>query len=143
MQVERSIIINRPVSHVFSFLTNVENAVKWQVSTVETHQISPGSMGKGTEFSHVGKFLGRRIEDKGHVYEYEPNKMFAYRGKSASFSVDISYGFKALADGTQLTLTYGGDPGSFFRIAEPLVARATARLLEGDLKKLKRVLEME
>lgn len=141
MQVTRSIIIQRPVSQVFAFLTDVENAVKWQVSTVETHQISTGPMGKGAVFSHVGKFLGRRIEDKGQVYEYEPDKMFAYRGKSAGFSVDIRYGFEPLAEGTQLSLTYGGDPGSFFRLAEPLVARATAKLLEGDLKKLKMVLE--
>lgn len=139
-QVERRIIIQRLVEDVFAFVTHVENTAKWQNATVETHQTSPGPMGVGATFSHVGKFLGLRIQNSGRVYKYEPNRTFAYKG-GGTVPVDIRYCFESIPEGTRLTLTYGGEPGALFKIAEPLVARATARLLDGDLKKLKQVLE--
>lgn len=138
--VERSIVIQRPIEDVFAFVTHVENAVKWQDSTVETHQTSPGSMGVGATINHVGKFLGIRIKNTGQVYEYELNRKFAYKG-GGTVPVDIRYYFNAIPEGTQFTLCYGGEPGALFKLAEPLVVRATAKLLDGDLKKLKQVLE--
>jgi hypothetical protein len=140
MQVESSIDIQRPIEDVFTFITQVKNAAKWQDSTVETRQTSPGPMGAGATMHHVGKFLGRRIENDAKVYEFELNRTFAYKGGGA-LPVDIRYRFEPIACGTKFTVIYGGEPGAFFKLAEPLVKRASAKLLAGDLKKLKQVLE--
>ena len=140
MRVERSILVHCPPEEVFTFLTRVENAGQWQGGTVETRLTSTGPVGIGSTMMHVGKFLGRRIEGTSQVYDYEPNRSFAYR-TVRGLPVDIRYRFEPVAEGTRLTAIYGGEPGNFFRLAGPLVERATAKTLEGDLGRLKKVLE--
>jgi len=142
MRVERSITIRRSPADVFAFVTNVENAVKWQSSTVESRLTSPGPMGPGATIRHVGRFLGRRIENVVEVYEFTPHRAFAYRTLKG-VPVDIRYRCDPDERGTKFTLVYGGDGGSLLKIAEPLLEAATARLLEGDLIRLKRVLESQ
>ncbi len=49
--------------------------------------------------------------------------------------------FEGADGGTKITLLGTGDPGPFFRLAEPLVGRAAEREFRGDLETLKDVLE--
>jgi hypothetical protein len=45
------------------------------------------------------------------------------------------------SDGTVLTFVLEGEPGGFFKFAEPLVARQAERQFKGDLETLKDLLE--
>jgi hypothetical protein len=48
---EQSVIINRPVEEVWKFISNIENAPKWDRGVLAGHQISKGPPGVGTTFA--------------------------------------------------------------------------------------------
>lgn len=141
MIFEVSTMIRQPIEKVFEYVTNVEHHAQWQTATLEDKILSEGPLGMGTTIHHVGKFLGRRIENTSEVTEYEPNTNFAYKTVSGSLPVEMRYRFESVEGGTRLTLTAGGETGRFFKLAEPIVARSAKRLLDEDLIRLKNILE--
>ncbi len=141
MQYEVSTLINRPLGEVFQFVTNVENQPKWQAASLENHQLTPGPMAAGARIQHLGKWLGRRYESIGQVTAFEPNSQWAYKSLTGPYQLEMRYRFETATDGTRLTLlAIGGDMG-FFRLPAPLLRFFARRVLQGDLDRLKKVLE--
>jgi hypothetical protein len=144
MHYEVSTFISRPLTDVFQFTTNVENQSKWQAATVCTTQLTPGSMGVGTQMRHTGKWLGRNYESIGEVVEYEPNVQWGYKSLSGPYDLVMHYRFEPVEDGTRLTMDVEGDAKGFFgfsKFVEPLVGRMAEKTLNDDLTRLKSVLE--
>ena len=141
MQVESSIVIRRTLEDVFAYITNPEAQAQWQATTLENKKLTEGAVGVGTQMHHLGKFLGTRIETIAEVIEYEPNRQYRYKSIQGFLPVDMRYVLQPAEGGTKLTLIAGGAPGGFFRLAEPLVAAASRRLIANDLRRLKHVLE--
>ncbi len=141
MQYKVSVDIARPVTDVFQFVTNVENQPKWQAASVENHQLTPGPMAVGTKIQHIGKWLGRRYESLGQVVDFEPDRRWAYKSLSGPYQLEMRYRFEPAAAGTRLTLTAQGGDRGFFRLPAPLLRFFAQRVLQGDLDRLKRVLE--
>jgi uncharacterized protein YndB with AHSA1/START domain len=74
LQVEHSVVIDKPVEQVWNFLTDFQNTPKWDIGVLETRQTSEGPAGLGTTFQNIGPFLGRKSVREYKVTEYEPNK---------------------------------------------------------------------
>ena len=79
MEVQNTVLIRRPVSDVFSFVTDWRNAPQWVAGLLETEITSADPTGVGTKFRDVGKFLGRRIETTWEVAEYTVDEVFTVR----------------------------------------------------------------
>ena len=54
---------------------------------------------------------------------------------------DWTYTFEEMPAGTRLTRAVEGEPGGFFKLAEPLIERALKRQVRTDLETLKDLLE--
>ena len=65
--------ISRPIDEVFAFVSNKENDLKWQQGLVEVHQAA-GPVGVGTQIAEVYSFLGRKMEGKLEVTEYQAGR---------------------------------------------------------------------
>lgn len=143
MQYEVTTVIARPLPDVFQFVTNVENQPKWQAASVENHQLTPGPMAVGAKIQHIGKWLGRRYESIGQVVDFEPGSRWAYKSLSGPYQLEMRYHFEPAAAGTRLTLTAEGGDLGFFRLPAPLLRYLAERVLQGDLTRLKKVLEAE
>lgn len=141
MQVESSIVIMQPLEDVFAFITDTEAQSQWQAATQENKKLTDGPVGVGTQIQHRGKFLGKRMESIAEVVEYEPNSKYHVKSVQGYLPVDLQYLLEPAEEGTKLILIAGGAPGDFFRLAEPLVAAASRRLIAADLRRLKAVLE--
>jgi len=139
---EHSVVIDRPVEEVFAYVTDANNDALWQSSTLDTEQTSEGAVGVGTTYRSVSKFLGRRIETTLEVTEHEPPRKQCSRVASGPIPAVGCYLFEP-ADGgsTRFTQNLAAEVGGFFRLAEPLVARAFRRQLEADMATLKDLLE--
>ena len=139
---EHSVVINRPIEEVFDYVTDENNDALWQGSTLETEQISEGAVGVGTTYRSVSKFLGRRIETTLEVTEHDPPRKQCIRATSGPIPAVGCYLLEP-ADGasTRFTQNLEAEVGGFFRLAEPLVARAFRRQLEADMATLKDLLE--
>ena len=139
--LELSTIINRPVEEVFAFLSNPENGPKWSAGSSEVKITSAGAIGVGTTYRSVRTFLGRRIETEAEFIEFEPNHSFAQKSKSGPFPVQNRVTFERVEGGTRVTLTLVGEPGGFFKLAEPLLVSMLKRQFEADLANLKDLME--
>ncbi|HEX9038527.1 MAG TPA: SRPBCC family protein [Ktedonobacterales bacterium] len=139
--LEFSIVINRPVEEVFAFVGNPENYPKWFSGSREVKITSAGPIGVGTTFRTVISLLGRRIEGDIEFTEYEPNRSFTEKTTSGPFPVESRVTFERVEGGTRITDTQLAEPGGFFKLAEPLLARLIKRQIEADLANLKDLLE--
>ena len=138
---ELSVVIERPVEEVFAFATDPENDPLWQSTSLETEMTSGEPVGVGTTFRNTSKFLGRRIETAYEVTEMEPPRRQCVKIVSGPIPGSGCYLFEPAENGTRFTQTFDAEVGGFFRLAEPLVARAMRRQTEADMATLKDVLE--
>jgi len=143
VRVEASVVINRPVDEVFTFVTNPENHPQWRSGFLESKQTSEGPMGVGTTEQGVAQQLGRRMEMTAEVTEYEPNKRVKHKVAAGPMSGEQSQTFEPVEGGTRFTLVLEGETGGFFSLAEPIVVRILQRDLEADVANLKDILEAQ
>ncbi len=139
VRVDSEIVINRPASEVFSYLTDPEKAPEWQSGLIEAH--AEGPMQAGTKVREVRKFLGRRLESTLEVTEYEPDRKFSMRIVSGPVPFQVEHTLEPEDGRTRLKWVGSGEPGGFFKLAEPLVARQAERQFRGDFQTLKELLE--
>ncbi len=141
LKLDLSITINRPVEEVFAVLSNPENGPKWSSGSSEAKITSQGPIGVGTRYRSVRQALGRRIESETEITEYEPNRRYATKSISGPFPMESAVTFERVEGGTRVTGTLMGEPGGFFKLAEPLLVRTAKRQFEGDLANLKDLME--
>jgi uncharacterized protein YndB with AHSA1/START domain len=139
--LELSTVINRPVEEVFAFLSNPENGPKWSAGSSDVTITSAGPMGVGTTYRSVRTLLGRRIESEGVFTAYEPNRSYATKSTSGPFPMEGRVTFERIAGGTRVTGTLVGEPGGFFKLAEPLLMSMGKRQFDADLANLKDLME--
>jgi carbon monoxide dehydrogenase subunit G len=140
VNMEVSIVINRPLDEVFASLADLESNVKWRSGTVEAQQTSTGPIGVGTTYRMVNSVFGRRLEGEAEVTEFEPNRKFVTKTRSG-YSIEAERIFEPVEGGTKVTFVVKADLAGFFQLAEPLVAGMGKRRLESDVADLKDLIE--
>jgi uncharacterized membrane protein len=140
-KVEASVVINRPVEEVFAFMSDVKNWLKWQSGMLEAEQSSEGPVGVGSTSRGVNQFLGRRMEWTSEITAYELNKKMEQKIKAGPMLIEQSVKLEPVEGGTKLTLGGEGESGGFFKLAEPLVNRQMEKEMEGNISRLKDILE--
>ena len=139
IRIEFSIDVDRPPSEVFEYLTDAENVPQWQSSAVEAHW--EGEKRPGARVKEVRKFLGRRMESELEVTDYEPDRRFGLKVLSGPVPFSVQHTLEPHDGGTRLAFAGEGEPGGFFKLAEPIVARTAERQFKSDFATLKDVLE--
>ncbi len=141
MRVEESIEIDRPVVEVYAYVTDPENLPEWSSLAIEVKD-TPEALGEGDRFTTVGKILGRRFETPFVRIGIEPNRRYTDRAAGGPVPDQAwTYTFEEEPAGTRLTRTVEGEPGGFFKLADPLIERALKRQVRADLETLKDLLE--
>ena len=138
---ELSIMINRPIEEVFAVLANLENDAKWHKELVESRNTSGGSNGVGARFLLVGELLGRRIETVYEVTVSEPNRIAAWKTVSGPLQLKFRRTFERVEGGTRFAIRYEGEARGFLKLAWPLITRIARRQHEGEMGKVKELME--
>ena len=141
-KVETSIIVNRPVSEVFQFLSVNENALQWQPGLLET-RITNDVQGVGKAWIDVVQFLGRRMEVPFQLTDWQADRNLAFQSTGGPIPMQGSYSFAPNGAGVQVTFLLTGEPGGFFKLAEPVLIRLLQRQWDTNLANLKDVLEAQ
>jgi hypothetical protein len=121
-------------------VSNKENDLQWQSGLVEVRQ-APGPMGVGTQIDEVYSFLGRKMDGKLEITEFEPGKRITTKSISGPFHIQYAYNLEEGNGGTQFTIDMEMKPEGFFTLAEPIVGANLKKDLEMNLASLKKVLE--
>lgn len=141
ISINISTLILRPVWDVFDFITTLENNVQWQYGSLASVQISGGRMAVGTVFSGFGHFIGRRIQSNFEVTEFEANTGYGFETISGPIQLQTSYSFEPVDNGTIVTISSMINPGGFFKLLDPIVARAATKQFKENLVRVKELLE--
>ena len=141
IELELAIVIVRPIQDVFAFTTDVTHWTQTNPSNREVHLTSAGSMGQGSTFRVLTQMMGRLIESRFEVTEYEPNRLFGLRSTSGSLRLRGRYLFEPVAGGTRVHLTQTMELPWLLRPLEPVLTRLQRKRLESDIANLKRLIE--
>jgi len=139
VRFEFAIDVDRPPSEVFAYITDTDRVSEWQSSAVEARW--QGEKAQGTRIREVRKFLGRRMETELEVTEYEPDRRFGLRAVSGPVPYSVTQVLEPRNGGTRLMFVGEGEPGGFFKLAEPIVGRVAERQFKSDFETLKDILE--
>jgi uncharacterized membrane protein len=142
INVQESIVINRPIDEVFAFVANFENHPQWESNFQKVKLLSSTPSGVGTTYQCDMKLPGQTATSKFEITEYEVNKKIAFEGEPAGpAKPDGSFLFEAVPGGTKITLVPQPKFRGFFKLLEPLMAGYVRKQNQEHLKKLKSVLE--
>ncbi len=136
-----STTINRPVEHVFAFVSVPENDFQWQYGTLAAARLPDGAGRLGSFFRTVGHLLGHRMQGIFEVTEYEPNRKYAFRSISGPLHLQTCYTFEIASDSTRISITTQAHATNIFEMNERLLERKMKRQLKENLTLLKDLLE--
>jgi uncharacterized membrane protein len=139
--IDDTFTVDAPPAVVFAYLTDREKATIWQASLLEARFSPDAPVHKGTEIHEVRKLLGRKIESTVEVTECEPDQLFEGRVRSGPVPWQFRYTFEGADGSTRVHFHMEGEPGGFFRLAEPLVVRTVEKQLQNDFSTLKELIE--
>ena len=140
-RVEIAVTVARPPDEVFTWLTNFAKAPLWQSGVVEAHFTSPPPIGTGSTYTQRSRFLGRDIVFNFEIIRFEPGRLVEFKTNSGTFPVHIVRWVEPTQAGALVHALIRGDASGLYKLAAPLLDRLTQRQIEGDYKRLKRVLE--
>ena len=141
INLEFGTLIDRSVKDVFTFVSNPNNMSKWNSAVVSIQQVTPGAVGVGTKFKTVGEAMGRRLEGEMQVQSFEPDSKCGFQLQAGPMQMNLTMSFKTVGTGTKLNLNVQGNPAGVFKLAEGLMTGQVKSLMEGNLARLKSVLE--
>jgi carbon monoxide dehydrogenase subunit G len=143
INLDFGVLVDRPMKDVFAFVSNPNNMSQWNSAVVSLQQATPGAVGVGTKFKTVGEMMGRRIEGEMQVTIYEPDTKCGFQLQAGPMLVNLTLNFKTVGTGTKVSLNAQGNPGGIFKLAEGVMAGQIKSMMEGNLARLKSVLEKE
>jgi hypothetical protein len=139
-QLQQSITIERPLEAVWDYVLDARNDPVWQAFVVEVGRGADQPAAVGLEVEAVVRFLGRTVPIVLTYTEHEPRRRSAIE-VSGPVQGRGSYELEPVDGGARFTFTIESDSHRFFRVAEPLFARAGKRVVGASLGTLKDDLE--
>lgn len=141
MRFESNLVIKASLEDVAGYLSNLENDPQWRREWVDAEAVSDGPVRVGGATALFAQFLGRRIKTVYEVAVYEPNRLTEWRTVSGPLPLTFRRAFEAVEGGTQVTFSYDANPNVVLRLLGPLLLRMGRRQLEGDMPRLRAILE--
>jgi uncharacterized protein YndB with AHSA1/START domain len=142
-QFKTSLVIRRPVEDVFAFVSNYQNSARWVTGAMEHTKVSTGPIGVGTVIRTTGWAMGLRIEATRIVTAYEPYSRYAFKSEYRQVPLTTTFLFEPIQGGTRLTVVVEGEPTGLFKAATPFILGTIRQQFEGDLRRLKALLEKQ
>lgn len=142
VDVTTSITINRPVAVVSEYAADPSNAPDWYANIDSVRWRTEAPLTEGTQVTFVARFLGRRLEYTYEVPDYLPGQRLVMRTAEGPFPMETVYTWSEESPGsTRMTLRNHGEPAGFSRFVAPMMSFAMRRANNGDLRRLKQILE--
>lgn len=139
--VEQNVWINRPVSDVFSFVTNPDNFTEYMPG-VSNARFTKGTEGVGTQITFDYKMMGSTFEIIAEWQEFKPNEKLIGKNVKGHPS-EFEMLFREEKGGTRINRVVNVPVNNLMgKLTKPFVRRHTTRTLEMEFATLKDMLEM-
>ena len=132
--------IDRPITEVFTYLSDLEHTPEWNWAITETKKITPGPVSVGTRYVQTRSLPKTATEDL-EVTSLELNRRIEIRGTLAALPAHLTYQLDREGTGTRLTNTIELEPQGALRLAGPFVRGRIKQAVADNLGELKARLE--
>ncbi len=142
MKFENTIVINKPVKEVFSYLADVERLPDWNYAIRRTTKVTPGPVHVGTRCTQE-RSLPHPMTEAPEITAYEQNVLLEISGGFGPFPVgSSSYHLEALDGGrTLLRNEIQLDVKGLLQLAAPLASLKLKAAVGQNLEVLKQNIE--
>jgi carbon monoxide dehydrogenase subunit G len=143
MRFQHEIVIQRPVSDVFTYMDDVSREREWQPGILDARKEPPGPTRIGTRKSYVSEFMGRRIENTYVTRVFDPDRQVIYETTPDSvLQARAELRWEPAGSGTRVTMSFDGKVRGPLRLIPRQVLEAVYKKeLEKTLGLLKARLE--
>jgi Polyketide cyclase / dehydrase and lipid transport len=142
VDVTTEIDIAGPRLRVARYAMDPDNATTWYRNIKSVEWKSPKPLQIGSRIAFVAQFLGRTVAYTYEIRQLIDDEYLVMATSEGPFAMETTYSFgDGPAGGTRMTLRNRGKPSGFGRIAAPMMRKAMRRANQGDLARLKEVLE--
>jgi uncharacterized membrane protein len=136
-----SVVINKPVEQVFTYLTDYGNLTEWELNMLEAEQTSEGKMGVGTTARGLVKAMGMKMEWTSEVTEFEQNKRLDDTINSGGSVIYEKVTFESDGETTEIFMEAEYKMGWPMKLLTPLMVPTLRKQLRTNLANLKKILE--
>ena len=77
--IRRSVVVDRPQSAVYAYVSDFERAPEWREEVVGATQTPPGPLEPGTRLRETARVLGRPVVTDSVVFTVDPGHRFTFR----------------------------------------------------------------
>lgn len=137
---EHSVSVKRPVSEVFGFVADGENAMRWRSGVLDVARQSGEGLGAIYRQGVKGPG-GRRIAADYEVTAFEPNHQIAFRAIAGPVRPTGEYRFTSEGGGTIVSLVLEATVTGWKRLVMGRVVQSTMESEVRNLDTLKQILE--
>lgn len=138
---ETSVVINGRLEEVAAYLSDLKNDPRWRREWVDAESASESPLGVGTTTALFGQSLGRRTKTVYEVAVYEPNRLTEWRTVSGPLPLTFQRAFETAEGDIKVTFRYDANLNVVLWLLGPLLIGMGQRQLNGDIPKLREVLE--
>ena len=130
-----------PREEVARYVIDHRNDPAWIGGISESELLGEPPIAIGSRVRRVASFMGKRIEYVNEVTRLDQGKALEMRSVRSPFPMVVTYAFEDAEHGTRASVRVQGDPSALYRLAGPLLSRQVRRSVQGDLERLKEILE--
>jgi uncharacterized protein YndB with AHSA1/START domain len=124
-----TVVIDRPIDDVFSFLADGENDPKFSPRVLEIAKTTVGPPGVGTRYASTVKDAGMKTKREFELTEFEPPTRirWAERSKNLVTAREGGYDLERVGDGTRVTIHNVLEGHGLGKLIAPLALRAARK----------------
>lgn len=139
--VERTVEVDRPISAVFTYLSDFTHTEAWDPGTVTTTRIDDGPLRVGSTFHNTSQFRKRRTELDYRIVRLDTDSHLTFTGVNKT--VEATDDMTLRADGDRTVITYRAHFAfkGLARLAEPFLRRGFEPIADDTVAQLMRTLE--
>jgi uncharacterized protein YndB with AHSA1/START domain len=134
--------IPRPRAEVAAYATDPDNTTSWYANIEAVEWETPRPFAVGSRLAFIASFLGRRLNYTYEIRELVPGERLVMSTAQGPFPMETTYIWQDAGDrATRMTLRNRGEPSGFAKVAAPVMVRAMRRAMNGDLRRLSKILQ--
>jgi hypothetical protein len=139
--IEGEIVIGRPVDVVFDYVADQSNEPQYNPQMVRADKITPGPVGKGTQFRSVVASVGRTAEMLIECTGYDRPRLLESTTTMAQADISYTLRFEPAAAGTRMRWSGQVRPKGAYRLLGPVITWLGTRQEQRIWASLKQHLE--
>ena len=140
-RIEGEIVIGRPVDVVFDYVADQSNEPQYNPHMVRADKITPGPVGKGTQFRSAVASVGRTAEMLIECTGYDRPRLLESTTTMAQADISYTLRFEPAAAGTRMRWSGQVRPKGAYRLLGPVITWLGTRQEQRIWASLKQHLE--